>query len=245
VSPAGDQSRRPLRRPHFPAAPGWLSDPLAHRGLHGPGGPSENTLEAFAAARDAGYGVELDVHLSADGAPVVHHDPVLADGRPLVEVGVADLPSHVPTLVSSLHVLARVPVMVELKQRGVRIGALERGVAGVLDGHPGPHCVASFHPASIAWFARDRPGTARVFTVTDQHDAPMHPVLRDRFASLQHLRLLRPHAISFDVRGLPTRATQRWRDDGGTLTTWTVRDAVTLATARACADGMIFEGLVP
>jgi hypothetical protein len=39
------------------------------------------------------------------------------------------------------------------------------------------------------------------------------------------LGLLRPHAISFDVRGLPTRATQRWREDGGTLTTWTVRDA--------------------
>jgi len=57
--------------------------------------------------------------------------------------------------------------------------------------------------------------------------------------------LMRPHALSFDVRGLPTPATVRWREEGGLLTTWTVRDAATLAAARAHADGMIFEGLVP
>ena len=237
--------RRPLRHPRFPAAPGWLSDPLAHRGLHAPGGPVENTLEAFAAARDAGYGVELDVHLAADGVPVVHHDAALTDGRAIAQLDAADLPTHVPTLAGALEVLARVPVMVELKQEALRIGALERAVAGVLDAHRGPHCVASFHPASIVWFARERPSTVRVFAVTDQDDAPMHRVLRERFASLQHLGRLRPHAISFDVRGLPTTATQRWREDGGTLTTWTVRDAATLATARGHADGMIFEGLVP
>ena len=279
---------RALHRPSYPAAPGWLTSPLAHRGLHAPGGPVENTLDAYAAARDAGFGVELDVHLSADrvpvllhdfelpdgrlvssieqrdlpphvptlaaaldvhlaadGVPVVHHDAALTDGRAITQLDAADLPAHVPTLAGALEVLARVPVMVELKQEALRIGALERAVAGVLDAHRGPHCVASFHPASIVWFARERPSRVRVFTVTDQDDAPMHRVLRERFASLQHLGRLRPHAISFDVRGLPTTATQRWREDGGTLTTWTVRDAATLAAARVHADGMIFEGLVP
>ena len=177
--------------------------------------------------------------------PVVHHDAALADGRALAQLDVADLPARVPTLAAVLEVLARVPVMVELKQETLRVGALERAVAGVLDAHRGPHCVASFHPASIAWFARERPSTARVFTLTDQGDAPMPRLLRERFASLRPLGLLRPHAISFDVRGLPTTATQRWREDGGTLTTWTVRDAATLATARAHADGMIFEALRP
>ena len=60
--------------PLGPPAPGWLVEvPLAHRGLHVEG-RLENTLAAFAAAADAGYGAELDVHLSADGVPVVVHD---------------------------------------------------------------------------------------------------------------------------------------------------------------------------
>ena len=241
--------RRSLHRATFPAAPGWLAQPLAHRGLHAGGtgadGPGENTLEAFAAARDAGYGVELDVHRSADGVPVVFHDFELADGRLLEDVPLDGLPPHVPTLAAALDVLRGVPVMVELKQEAVRIGALERAVAGVLDAHAGPVCVASFHPGTIAWFARSRPGMVRVFAATDEHDAPIRPVLRRRLASLEHLSFLRPHAVSYDVRGLPTEATARWREDGGLLTAWTVCDEATLATARAHADGLIFEGLRP
>ena len=49
---------------------GWN---YAHRGLHRPGCP-ENSLAAFRNARDHGYGVELDVHLLADGHLAVVHD---------------------------------------------------------------------------------------------------------------------------------------------------------------------------
>ena len=242
----------------MPAAPGWLARPLAHRGLHGVGhglglghgvghgdAPAENTLEAFAAARDAGYGVELDVHLSADGIPVVHHDAHLADGRAIAAQDQAALPPHLPTLAAALDVLRTVPVMVEVKQQGLRWSALARVTAELLDVHPGEVCVASFHPGTLAWFARNRPATVRVFAATDQPDAPIGPVLRGRLSSLEHLRLVRPHAVSFDVRGLPTAATIRWREEGGLLTTWTVHDQATLATARAHADGLIFEGLRP
>lgn len=49
---------------------------VAHRG--GAGLWPENTLEAFAHAIAIGAeGIELDVHLSADGLPVVHHDESL------------------------------------------------------------------------------------------------------------------------------------------------------------------------
>lgn len=232
-------------RARFPAAPGWLAQPLAHRGLHVPGGPVENTLEAFAAARDNGVGVELDVHLAADGVPVVVHDFVLMDGRAVRDVVSGELPAHVPTLGEALAVLRSTATMIELKQAGLLVGSLEQAVARVLDEHDGPHCIASFRPESVAWFARHRPGTVRVFTVTDQPDAPAPAPLRRLLAALGPVGPLRPHAVSFDVRGLPTDVTRRWREDGGVLTTWTVRDAATLATARAHADGMIFEGIAP
>lgn len=35
----------------------------------------ENTLEAFSAAKEAGAdGIELDIHVTSDGVPVIHHD---------------------------------------------------------------------------------------------------------------------------------------------------------------------------
>ena len=40
--------------------------PYAHRGLWGKGVP-ENSLAAFRAAAEAGFGIELDVQLSKDG----------------------------------------------------------------------------------------------------------------------------------------------------------------------------------
>lgn len=51
----------------------------AHRGLFDPkANIPENSLAAFRRAVDAGYGIELDVQLTADGVPVVFHDGTLA-----------------------------------------------------------------------------------------------------------------------------------------------------------------------
>ena len=46
----------------------------AHRGLHdNEHGIPENSMAAFQRAVDKGYGIELDVHLTADNQLVVFH----------------------------------------------------------------------------------------------------------------------------------------------------------------------------
>lgn len=69
-------------------------DVIAHRGAsaHAP----EHTLEAYDLALDMGADVlELDIRATADGTPVVLHDPTLArtagDPRPVVRVGDGEL----------------------------------------------------------------------------------------------------------------------------------------------------------
>jgi glycerophosphoryl diester phosphodiesterase len=52
--------------------------PIAHRGLWSQHGAPENSLGAFQHAAEQGYGVELDVRLSADGEAMVFHDEILA-----------------------------------------------------------------------------------------------------------------------------------------------------------------------
>ncbi len=70
--------------------PGSLA--FAHRGAHGPDGPGENTMAAFAAAVDLGYRyVETDVHLTADGVVVAFHDDHL-DRVADMDGALADLP---------------------------------------------------------------------------------------------------------------------------------------------------------
>jgi glycerophosphoryl diester phosphodiesterase len=88
---------------------------LAHRGACAVA--RENTLEAFAEARRLGAdGVELDVRASADGALVVHHDPVVAERGPISSLRVADLPPYIPLLDAALDACGDdLVVNVELK----------------------------------------------------------------------------------------------------------------------------------
>jgi glycerophosphoryl diester phosphodiesterase len=87
---------------------------FAHRGCTE--GFTENTLDAFAEARRVGAdGVELDVRLTADGALAVHHDAEIPGLGAIAEVGVSDLPSHVPLLADVLAVCDGMVVNVEIK----------------------------------------------------------------------------------------------------------------------------------
>ncbi len=136
----------------------------------------ENSVAGFVAAREAGYGAELDVQLTRDRIPVVVHDTTLrrVAGNPLrvAQATLAQLRrlrlegtgETVPTLVEALGALGDAPVMVELKSGRPGAGRLEEAVAANLDDHHGPACVAGFNPASLRWFHRHRPEVVRVLT---------------------------------------------------------------------------------
>jgi glycerophosphoryl diester phosphodiesterase len=120
-------------RPRAYAHRGWHLDELA--GL-------ENTVAAFRRAVDEGFAyLELDVHATADGVPVVHHDRTLdrtTDGTgPLAARTAAELrrlrvrgvhrSEPIPHLVDVLAALPATRVTVELKS-----GAAVRPVLDVL-----------------------------------------------------------------------------------------------------------------
>ena len=87
---------------------------IAHRGASATF--PENTLEAFRGAAEQGADwVELDARRTADRSLVVHHDALLPDGRPIVELAAADLPPSVPTLAGALDACAGMGVNIEIK----------------------------------------------------------------------------------------------------------------------------------
>jgi glycerophosphoryl diester phosphodiesterase len=90
-----------------------VTDVYAHRGAHL--NTRENTLDAFREARVLGVaGVELDVRRTADGALVVHHDPVV-ELMVIAHTTARDLPGFVPHLDESLAELRGLRVNIEIK----------------------------------------------------------------------------------------------------------------------------------
>jgi glycerophosphoryl diester phosphodiesterase len=112
-----------------------------HRGAAGL--VPENTLPSFARALELGVdGVELDIHLSADGVPVVIHDArvdrTTSGHGAVVDLTAAELAAlGVPTLAQVLHLIGdRAVISIELKATGtpapavaaVRAAGLESSV---------------------------------------------------------------------------------------------------------------------
>jgi len=105
---------RPVGKQGFDPAKFSVTLLLGHRGMGA--GPGENTLASFSeAVRLGADGVELDVRRTADGALVLHHDPVLPGLGPVAELTVEDLPAEVPLLEPALDLLAGHFVNIEVK----------------------------------------------------------------------------------------------------------------------------------
>lgn len=98
---------------------------IAHRGLWYPGGPEQNTMAAFDAAYAAECRlIELDVHLTASGTPVVVHDWTFCRGGDTVAIGETDfVPATIPTLAEVAKWAAPRDVMlfVELKTESLEL----------------------------------------------------------------------------------------------------------------------------
>jgi glycerophosphoryl diester phosphodiesterase len=235
-----------------------LAVPFAHRGLHGTAVP-ENSLSAFEGAIAAGLGIELDVRVSADGVPVVHHDATLLRScgvqRRLADVPAAELCTmellggggSVPSLAAALDVIAgRVPLLLDLKAptRPSARRRLADGVSELVRDYAGPVGVVGFDPWVLTAVAARVPGvavgqTGGVPPATFEGRRWLRPALHPVDA-LWSRRMSRPQFLLFNVHRLPSAALERLRRELPVVA-WTVRTAEDYALARAHADGVIVE----
>lgn len=193
---------------------------LAHRGASAT--QRENSLAAFEAARALGAdGVELDVRRSADGVLVVHHDPVLPDGRAIHTLAAADLPQYVPTLEAALGCCAGLVVDAEVKNLPTDPGfdptervAAEAAALAARTGMAGEVVVSSSSLLSVdaaraagagvatAWLtlAAFDQFEALAMAADHGHDAlqPRHEAVTPELVAAAHQRGLEVHAWTVD-----------------------------------------------
>lgn len=145
----------------------------AHRGLHKKGVP-ENSLWAFQLALDKGYGIELDVHLMADGELAVIHDRSLKrtvgvdlnidelDAQTLPSFRLEGTEERIPLFRQVLDLFrGQAPLIVELKSDRGNHAELCQAVCDMLDNYKGLYCIESFDPRCVAWLKKNRPDIVR------------------------------------------------------------------------------------
>lgn len=217
--------------------------PVAHRGLWSPKGAPENSLAAFRLAMDAGYGIELDVRLSADGVPMVFHDGGLErmigrQGRlsdhaaaELSAMRLRDSREPIPRLSEVLECIGgEVMLHIEIKSRPGQEGPLDEAVAALTDRYTGPFAIIGFNPLSHAWWGEHRAAVLRGLDVLKAEDIdPNLTIARPHFLALEKGIVASPTAVGARARGFPMIA-------------WTVRSEAEAAEAEPFVDNIIFEG---
>lgn len=231
----------------------WLTArPIAHRGFHDLNDKRwENTLSAFSAAIERGYAIECDVHLSADGVPIVIHDDDLRrltgtegfvwqrTAAEMAQLRVGGTDDHPPTLRELLDLVdGRVPLVVEIKGTPGHDAGLVKAVGRLLKRYEGQVAIMSFDHWLIREFETEAPGIPGGLTAygTANHETEAH------FSMLAHGIAF----TSYAAGDLPNRFVSFVREKlGMPVITWTIRDQPAIDLTFRYADQMTFEGFEP
>ena len=225
------------------------AQPYAHRGLHG-GAVVENSRAAFRAAIALEHGIELDVQAARDGEAMVFHDATLdrltdATGEvaartpvELAKVKLRGTDEVVPTLPEILSLVAgRVPILIEIKAKGVHHVPLCLSVRRGLEGYTGPVAIMSFNPLVAAWFGENAPRIVRGLVISEEDKKN----LKGRLERWGSMKTAKPDFLAYDVRDLPSKFAAAARMRGIPVLTWTVRNAEAERRAFTHADEAIYE----
>ncbi|SMX23314.1 glycerophosphodiester phosphodiesterase family protein [Boseongicola aestuarii] len=242
-----------------------INTPLAHRGLHDAAkGRIENAMASFRAAIDAGYGIELDVQLSADAQAMSFHDDTLdrltsevgfvreRTSRELGTIRLNGTDDTIPMFRDVLDLVAgQVPLLVEIKDQdgafGDGVGPLERAVARDLQDYRGDCAVMSFNPHSVAAMQALLPRTARGIT-TEGFEPEPEGISREVLDGLRDIDAydrVGASFISHDRNDLDRLRVMELKAQGARVLCWTVRSRQEETQARKVAENITFEGYLP
>ena len=232
---------------------------FAHRGLHSRDKHiPENSLAAFKAAVDAGYGIELDLQFSKDEQIVVFHDDTLnrvckVKGRvddftlaELKEMSLCKTDERIPLFSEVLEIVdGKVPLLVEFKN-GPKNDLLCEKTLPMLRAYKGDFCIESFSPFIVKWFRNNAPDILR-----GQLSAPAKE-FGDELGGFSAFLLshcytniiCRPHFISYHKKkqSLAVKLADKL---GAMRFVWTVRPDDDIRGLEKKNDAVIFEFYTP
>ena len=237
---------------------------FAHRGLHDNGSDApENSMAAFRKAVESGYGIELDVQLSADNVPVIFHDPdllrVCGVKKLVKDCTFAELTRYtlfksgerIPSLKEFLKMVdGRVPLIVEFKSEDMDM-TLCSVIDSMLREYKGVYCIESFNPLVLLWYRIHRPEVMRGQLSDGFLHIPKYRTLPKAPATISVQFLIpnflsKPDFIAYNhmYEGNLSRRICRslYRAKSAA---WTIRSEKELEKAAGAFDVFIFDSFIP
>lgn len=228
----------------------------AHRGLHSKDMTvPENSLTAFSKAVEAGYGMELDLNITTDNKVVVFHDDNLqrvcgvdklvsdCSYQELSQYRLLDTDERIPLFSEVLELVdGRTPLVVELKHTK-RNRELCEHAAKLLDKYNGQYCIESFDPGIVRWFRKNRPNITRGYLATGLKGYDTIPLYQGILLSTLLTNFYsRPNFVAFKHHDSHSKLRLNlFRQLGGKLIGWTVRDTDDKDYCNKYFDAIIFE----
>lgn len=224
---------------------------FAHRGLYREDQQiPENSLTAFDLAAAEGYGIELDVHITADDRLVVFHDDTLErmtdeEGvveellwRELRELCLGDSSERMPLFSEVLNIIdGRVPIILELKPDSRR-GELCERVLEFIRTYNGEICIESFDPFIVGWFRKHAPDILRGQLSQPPKDFSddISPIKAFLLGNVFTNFIARPHFLAYKIGKKPFGA-KLCELMGAIRVGWTAHEP----SAEEYEDAVIFE----
>ena len=230
----------------------WMTGrPIAHRGLHNTANNIlENTLPACRAAMQMGYNIEVDLHPSSTGEPIVFHDATLerlaGDPRNVRDLSPAELGNislensdeNIATFEQLLQLVdGKTGIVLEMKGVAGEDEGFVAAIADCLKNYHGPVAIMSFYH----WLLKD----ARQF-------APSLPLgltaMGDDERYQQHETIAAQcdfDFLSYKWKDLPCKFATQFRQTGKPLICWTVKSPAQQPKALRHCDQITFEGFKP
>jgi len=213
---------------------------IGHRGA--PHLARENTVAAFRKALEAGLdGIETDVQRTADGALVLHHDPVLPDGASIASFPVATLRGrapHVPLLADLLPVMLEFPAArlnLEVKTAAPHHDSRAADLCSALAAWPAAvrerTWLSTFDPLLLLSLEEELSAVAAVVPLAFLMSSPT----AERLLPVLPVAAVHPHHAL-----VSTERVRGWHERGLLVHAWTIND---LGLARRLLDAGV-DGLI-
>ena len=225
---------------------------ISHRGIHNNIDIYENTLEAIKLAKDKGYIIEIDIHLTKDNQVIVFHDyntkRLLKDNKIVEDSTYEELNNqnifHIPTLTEVLNIVnGKVPLLIEIKQLK-KVGKLEEEMMNILNKYKGEYAIQSFNPKVLLWFKKHYPSILRgqlSYSYKNNHFMKIKKVfLKNMFTNF----LTKPNFISYKYNELTEKKINKLKKKNITLLGWTVRSKKEYKKYSHYYDNLICEDFI-
>lgn len=230
---------------------------IAHRGLHSnENGIPENSLPAFKKALDHGFGIEIDIHITADGQIVVFHDDTLlrlcgvdkkVEDLTLAQIKslcLGDSAEKIPTLQECLDTInGRVPLLIEFKCSDIiHCKELCTAAEAILSHYNGKYIIQSFYPTVLYWYRKNKKDVCRGQLSSTFKGEAFH---KKMLGALLFNFLARPDFVSYEYKYskyLPLRLNKLL---GAFPVGWTYPSPDDVEQTKKAFNTYIFEGFVP